>query len=357
MMRNRLDSEIIISIQEQLSARLSPVGWSLSTSESSATAADTGLDAMLTIRSPDGRMGVMGVEIKRTIDPRMVSVVREQLSQSSFDTFLVGAPFLSPRTRKLLADANLNYVDLTGNLRFSMSQPAVFIETQGETKNPQRESRPVVSLKGRAASRVVRGLCDFRPPYSTSDLAEKSGASLSSTSRALTLLESEALITATKTKKRRGIVTEVAWTELIRRWAQDYSVLKANTVSALIAPRGLTSLQKDLSEITAEYSVTGSLAARIPTSVAPTRLAMIYATDPVGLADLLDLRPAEAGANVLLLQPFDSVVFERTVARDGLRCAAFSQVAADLLTSPGRGPEEGDELLRWMKENENEWRT
>ena len=214
----------------------------------------------------------------------------------------------------------------------------------------------MVSLRGPAAARVVRALCDFRPPYNTRDLAKRSGASFATLSRALTLLESEALLTITK-KKRERIITDIDWSELIRRWTQDYSVIGTNSISSFIEPRGLASLRKRLSATAAEYSVTGSLAARIPTSVAPARLAMIYTADPTVLADHLGLRPTEAGANVLLLEPFDSVVFDRATARDGLICAAFSQVAVDLLTSPGRGPAEGDELLCWMKENEDDWRA
>ena len=183
-----------------------------------------------------------------------------------------------------------------------------------------------------------------------------SGVSFASASRTLTLLENEALAT-TATAKRPRVITGVAWNELIPRWAQDYSVLEANSVTRLIAPRGLEALRKQLSATSAEYVMTGSFAARIPTSVAPARLAMIYTQDPRSLADFLDLRPSESGTNVWLLSPFDPVVFDRSSVRDGLVCAAFSQVAADLLTSPGRGPVEGDELLRWMKENENVWRA
>jgi hypothetical protein len=84
---------------------------------------------------------------------------------------------------------------------------------------------------------------------------------------------------------------------------------------------------------------------------------MIYTPDIVALAEQLDLRPAERGANVILLEPFDAVVFERTSQRGEVICAAFGQVAPDLLTSPGRGPAEGEELLRWMAENENAWRA
>ena len=40
-----------------------------------------------------------------------------------------------------------------------------------------------------------------------------------------------------------------------------------------------------------------------------------------------------------------------------VRYVALSQVAADLLTSPGRGPAEAESLLEWMRANETEWRA
>ncbi len=43
--------------------------------------------------------------------------------------------------------------------------------------------------------------------------------------------------------------------------------------------------------------------------------------------------------------------------KDGLRCVAASQLTADLLTGPGREPSQGEEMLDWMKENEDAWRT
>lgn len=42
--------------------------------------------------------------------------------------------------------------------------------------------------------------------------------------------------------------------------------------------------------------------------------------------------------------------------RDGVWYAAPSQIAADLLTSPGRGPAEGEELIEWMFAHEGAWR-
>jgi hypothetical protein len=81
----------------------------------------------------------------------------------------------------------------------------------------------------------------------------------------------------------------------------------------------------------------------------------VYCENPKALAEHLEARATDAGANLLLLRPFDPVVFERTWSEDGLTFAALSQVAADLLTSPGRGPSEGEGLLRWMGEHTDGW--
>jgi hypothetical protein len=60
---------------------------------------------------------------------------------------------------------------------------------------------------------------------------------------------------------------------------------------------------------------------------------------------------------VILAEPFDPVAYERTWEQDGVTFDALSQIAADLLTSPGRGPAEADELVGWMAENEDTWRS
>ncbi len=60
---------------------------------------------------------------------------------------------------------------------------------------------------------------------------------------------------------------------------------------------------------------------------------------------------------MLLVEPFDDVVFDRSTVRDELVTAAPSQVVVDLMTGPGREPSEAEELINWMKENEVVWRA
>ena len=58
----------------------------------------------------------------------------------------------------------------------------------------------------------------------------------------------------------------------------------------------------------------------------------------------------------MLVEADDHGVFEGAVQRDSLWYAPPCQVAMDLLTSPGRGPQEGEALIDWMKANEERWR-
>lgn len=295
----------------------------------------------------------MGVEVRGAVEPRDVADLARRAEAAGGQAVLVVAPFLSPRTCRLLREAGLGHADLTGNVRLALSEPGLFLETTGETRNPWRTPRPLTSLKGPAAARAVRALCDFRPPYGTSELAAKARASLATTSRVVSFLAREALLET----RGRGQVVTVAWRDLIRRWTEDYSLLRTNAVARYLQPRGLGVLEDALRSLRQPYAVTGALALPDEAAIAPPRMAAVFVEDSVALARALDLVPSDDGANVLLIEPFGPVVFDRQETRNGLVCAALSQVAADLLTSPGRGPSEGEALPRWMAEREDAWRA
>ncbi|MFD0518603.1 hypothetical protein [Paractinoplanes durhamensis] len=106
------------------------------------------------------------------------------------------------------------------------------------------------------------------------------------------------------------------------------------------------------------YAITGTIAAAEWAEYAPARSAAIYTANAERAAADWALRPADAGANVLLVEPDTDVPFVRTITNSaGLRLAAPSQVVVDLMTGPGRNPQEAEELMEWMKTNERSWRT
>ena len=129
-----------------------------------------------------------------------------------------------------------------------------------------------------------------------------------------------------------------------------------------LEPRGISALIQRLRTAppTLGYAITGSLAAERWAPVAVTRLAQLYIrSTPSDAAQDLGLRSVEAGANVQLIEPRDGSILEvATLADDGLTYVTPLQAAVDLLSSPGRGPAEGEELLNWMlSQGEEVWRA
>jgi hypothetical protein len=295
---------------------------------------------VLEITGPDGTKARLVIEAPPSLFPRDVPALKDGLADNA-DAGLIVARFLTSSTRKRLRDENLNYLDLTGNIRLITVRPGLYVENSGAAEDPEPTPGPKRSLRGPKAGRVVRALCDFPLPLAISDLAAKAGVDISYASRLVDWLAREALLT----RAPRGSVLQVDIPQLIRRWAEDYSVFKSNDARSFLDPRGLDNLVRTLTKSRFRYAVTGSLAANRIAPIAPARLALIYVDDAEAVAAALKLRPTDAGTNVMLLSPFDSVVFERTWNDDQLTYVASSQAVVDLLTGPGRAPSEAEAIL------------
>lgn len=342
---------------ERFLAERIPFGWSLQARRAEVPAGRYRADLLAEIASPTGETAVLAVEIKRTLEPRDILHAVEQLSEVAASASpravpVVAAAYLSPRTRALLRDHGVGYVDTTGNVRIEISTPGLFIATDGADRDPWPRDHKLRSLRGRGAARAMRAIIDTSPPYGVRELAQATGASAPTLSRVLDLLEREAIVT-----RVRGAVSTVDWQGAVRRWAEDYDQTESNTPTTALAPRGLPALERKLRATKFAYAATGALAAQRFDPIAPARLAGIYVVDAIQAIDHLDLRETAAGANVVLLEPLDPVVFDRTVERDGVRCVALSQLAVDLLTGPGREPSQGEQILQWMERNEHVWRS
>jgi len=335
------EANILQGAAETLQARLPP-SWKARLKILNR-ARDRGADATLDIAAPDGARARLSVEAKTRLVPRAAVDVAAQLARFSSDPGLVVAPFLSPATQARLRAANVNYLDLTGNVWITLARPALFLDAQGAAVDPSPGSEPGRSLKGAKAGRIVRALCDFPEPVPISGLADRAQVDVSYASRMVAWLAREALLD----RRPRGAVERVDRPALIRRWAEDYAVLTSNDTTGYLDPRGLDNLVRAISTgaVRGKYAATGSLAGSRLAPVAPARLAMLYVENQAATAKALQLRAVDSGANVMLLTPFDDVVFEATSLVDGLRIVAPSQAAVDLLTSPGRAPSEAEAIL------------
>jgi hypothetical protein len=251
----------------------------------------------------------------------------------------------------MIAMRGVSYADTTGTVRLVSDDPAVFVLTSGADRDPWPNDQPLKTLRGKAAGRSLRAVADFRPPYGVRELASRAEVSTATLARVIDLLARESLLV----RDKRGGVTDVDWAGCIRRWTKDYEFVDSNRVTSFIAPRGLSDLTAKLATFNGRYAATGSLATQGP-PIAPLRQAMVFVDDVDRVSRAIDVREADQGANLLVAEPFDDVVYERTSTIDGLTIVAPSQAAADLLTGSGRMPSEGEELLDWMKDNERAWR-
>jgi hypothetical protein len=266
---------------------------------------------------------------------------------------MVFTRFASKMARTRLREAGVSYLDLTGNIWLTIDSPAVFIDQQGAETDPAPPGRGVRSLKGAQAARIVRGLCDWQPPVGVRQLADRAGASPGYVSRVLGLLEDEDVIVRTD----QGEVSDVRWQDLLRRWSQDYSIRSSNRPVPCLAPRGLSQVRERLGSYVAQYALTGAFAIPPEAQTTPAPLLTCYVANPELAAKELDLRPSDAGVNVILLEPFDSIVFERTRETGGINSVALTQLVVDLLTGSGREPAQAEALISWMEGNERVWRA
>ncbi|MBA3917012.1 MAG: hypothetical protein C0516_00330 [Gemmatimonas sp.] len=333
-----------------------PRAWTVETTMSGQERA---ADALLRVRAPDGTELTALMDVKRLVATRDVFTLLERLrrgigAEGQPQIPVVVARYLSPATRDKIAELGAGYLDATGNLYLSAESPALLIRGQGAEKDPWRgPGRPRGTLKGPPAARVVRALIDFAPPYTVPELAARAGASIGATYRVVELLEELQLLS----RENRGPITTVAWRAVLERWSRDYEFGTSNVVARFLEPRGLPALMERLrNRDDTDYVITGSLAAQSVAPYAASRLAVLYVQDIEAAADAIELRAATTGANVVLAVGDYDVVFERARTLDGLKYAALSQVAVDLLNGPGRNTSEALALLDWMERNESNWR-
>lgn len=323
-------------------------------------------DAMVDIEPPDRTVGGARflVDLKSAVAPRGIAEVlvpkQELIRQVGASTgLLVIAPWISRRSQAMLRDAGINYVDLTGNISLRSTRPPIAIYAQGATRSPQRVQPrgQSTTLGGARAGRLVRALVDTAPPYRASELAERTGLSLSYVSKLVDTLAGQLLV------RREGrLIVDVDWQNLLRARAEHLNLLKNHPYVSSIAPNGIPAALRKLQDFVRGNSydpivVTGSYAARRVVPFAVGGQLMLYAAgDFEAVMTGLGLLRADEGANVLLLRPKDDVVFTGARIIDGLPHVALSQLALDCLSGTGRMPAEGEAVISYMAVNEADWR-
>lgn len=348
-----------------------PRGWDVDTSFEPRMPTKRGPwtpDAVVRLKGPDGRTAELVIEVRTDGSPRATRSALQQIQawKPRMAPLLI-APYLPPRSCEIAEGAGVNYADLTGNIRLSVSRPALFLRDRGASVNPYPGKEVERGLSGAAAARVILWMCQWKPPFTPrllTQAARDTGVSLAYVSRLIRLLEREDLVR----REPRGPIREVDRIGLVRRWAQDYNLLRSNVARLYLDPRGARRSMDALGttafrrQQTGRIAVTGSFAANRYVPIATPSKLTCYVSDIEATARALDLSPASSTGNVFLLSPYDRVVFdtgyEGIQGPDGLLTpmAAPAQIAVDCLTGPDRMPEEGEALLQLLQRTWEGWK-
>ncbi len=351
-----VDSELLDAAVDALTSRL-PSSWVI---EKASAGGDTEPQDLIIRSSGTASQAFVLVETRSSeVSARDVQMLmggpwrrwRRQLGNSPL---LLVAPYVGPRVRELLTEENVNYIDLTGNVRVSLDNPGVFILTQGADRNP-RSARHRTGIKGAKAGAVVRVLADAAPPYSGAEIARVAKVDGGYLSRILDTLTDEGFLE----RESSGRVTRVDWPAVLRRRAQALDLFRPNGTFRYVARQGpgaLLEVLRSREPLDRPPTVTGSFAAARLAPVAAPALLVIYTMSPRELETELSLLPAETGADTVLVRPDNDVAFARSAPDGGIAWAAPSQVAIDCLAGSGRMPSEGEALIDWMRQDENRWR-
>lgn len=358
-MNELTEVELIAAARSLLTRRLPP-DWTV---ELASGQPDSPAGRDLIIKSARaGSQNAVLIEAKRHFAPRDAQalagspLIRRLRDRAGQTPIMIVAPYISPRTRELLTEERISFLDLTGNVRLHLDYPGLFIETQGAARDPAGSPRPR-GLRGAKVGALARVLIDAHPPYTGAQIARAAEVNEGYASRVLETLLGEGLIE----RSGRGRISEVDWPGLIRRRAQAMTLFRPTGAYRYVARNGPRRTLGNLAQQAIRDDrwppiVTGSFAAERLAVVAPPTQLVIYTMDRTRLADDLSLFEVDSGADVVLIRPENHIVYARTKRVDGVWYAAPSQVAIDCLAGTGRMPAEGEGVIDWMQQNEAQWR-
>lgn len=353
-------AERVIKLALDVLRQQVPASWSVSLeSEPASSEAGWRPDAVIDVKAPGSAQPArLIVECKSTVTPRVAadaaSQIRAFLSQDPEAAGVVVAPWGSRRTRDVLRESGIGFIDPTGNIDLVLDDPGLVLRVDGASENPLKKPSPSPSLRGPKAWALMKTLIEVNPPYGVRELAAAVDTDPGYTSRVIQALEDERLVF----RQRRGPITEVDWRATLTQLTSTYSLMDSNTTSTWIARSAVRNLPEKLagSRLQTRWALTGSFGANLIAPVAAAAGAVVYADDPAEVSETLGLLPADSGANVVLAQPYGDAAFTRSWTADGVTYVSVAQLAADCLTGMGRMPAEGEALVEWMAANVNRWR-
>lgn len=271
---------------------------------------------------------------------------------------IVIAPYISERSAEICKQANIGYVDLSGN--FWIAFDSIFL-SQENMPNQFPAETSLTNLYAPKTERVLRVLLTY--PYQiwkTNDLAEEADISLGMITHIRRRLEEEEWVE----NKKVGFSLSNP-DELLTDWVNHYDFQNHEqydfyTLEPLSEAE--TRVNKICNEVNIMSALTGfSAANRLAPMVKGQKSTIFISQDVLEVAKKAGLKKVDSGANISLIKPYDTGVFWNREKVQDIQIATPVQVYLDLMQMRGRGEEAANFLFteviqkRWetLKNNMN----
>jgi hypothetical protein len=324
-----------------------PAGWRMALRSEDRTP-DLRADAYLDLTAPGGERIEACVEFKGRAEPAEVVRLVPWLQRCGSAVFV--APELGQRTREILNDAGISWLEPEGDCRIALG--SLFIErlTRESRRRPAGapDTRYVADLFSGGPLRVVRWLLiEPERSWTLDEMADRTDLTLGFVSRVFKTLARDAYM-----DRARGDNRVRDRDALLDAWAS--APRPKDAVSERVATGPSTELLLQMirdSSATALYAVTAEAAAdRIAPFARYSRVEM-YVDDVAAWDRSLGLTAVPRGGNLVLIKPSDAGVFDGAFDRDGLRLVSRPQVYIDL----GRRGGAAADAAAFMRERGELW--
>ena len=339
-----------------------------------------------------GRAKTLLVELRSNGQPRHArdavnSLVRQNDElPGAYPIFM--APHISPKSAELCEEAEVGYLDFTGNCRIVFD--SVYIERSG-SPDPRARKRRLRSLYSPKAERVLRVLLSFgKRPWKVNDLAaeaevdhghasdvwkvkdvageadvhhwptsdvwkvkdvaEVAEVSFGQVSNVKRLLVDREWI---ETSDRGWFLTIAGHEELLKEWAENYSH-RPKEMGEFYSPLSIGEteglLEEQCRRTEMKYGFTAfSAAARWAPHVTYNRATLYVQGITDGFVRAVGIKRVPSGGNVRLTVPYDEGVFYANHQRRDIRVVSPIQAYLDLRALRGRGEEAAEHLLEYIR--------
>jgi len=282
-------------------------------------------------------------QAKTSSAPGVVADAADQLAAyappDSIAIFVV--PYMTSAGAKAAAERRLNWLDLSGNAHIRAEH--LYISREGRPNAFPARGRPASAFAPRSA-RVARVLlAEPARWWRQKDLVPECQLDDGRISKIVRRLDEDRLL-----ERRDSEFRPSDPSLLLDAWADAYRFDHHDVVLGHASGNGIElarELSQRLGSLNVGHALTGLPAAWLLDGFASFRLSTIYVdADPREVADRLELRRNERGANVQLVGPDDDGVFWRGIDVDGVPVASPVQAYLDLLALPERAREAAEHL-------------